>query len=403
MTIACPDCGLLETIPSLGRRSTALCRLCHSELEKTSGRSITAALSCSVAVFLLLVPGNLLPLVRIDLFGYRMQNLVSVGIADLWKQGWIILAGLSAAFIIVLPFIRFGLLSMVLGALKLHKRYSWLGSAFRWALWLDRWAMSDVFLLAGFVGYYRLINIGQANVSLQAGGFCFIAAAIFTMLSRASLDKRSVWRLIGPEKHLSENPILLSCTTCNLPQPLSADGRPCPRCGARLSTRKSAAMTRTAALLGAAFLLILPANIYPMNISNQLGSHQSYTIFTGVKALFESGLWPLGIVIFCTSILIPVAKMAVIAWCLASARWGLGRRLITKTRLFRLVSELGRWSNTDPFTIVFFVPLVHFGALASASAGWGATAFVMMTTLTMAAATTFDPRLMWDQAERRAA
>jgi paraquat-inducible protein A len=77
---------------------------------------------------------------------------------------------------------------------------------------------------------------------------------------------------------------------------------------------------------------------------------------------------------------------------------GSRRHLVTKTKVLRLISELGRWSKTDPFAIVFFVPLVHFGALGSESAGWGATAFMMMTFLTMVASVTFDPRLMWDVA-----
>jgi paraquat-inducible protein A len=50
---------------------------------------------------------------------------------------------------------------------------------------------------------------------------------------------------------------------------------------------------------------------------------------------------------------------------------------------------------------VFFVPLVKFGPLASSDADWGATAFMMMSVLTMAASNTFDPRLMWDAASSR--
>jgi paraquat-inducible protein A len=157
-------------------------------------------------------------------------------------------------------------------------------------------------------------------------------------------------------------------------------------------------MVRTTAMLITAFVLFFPANIYPMNVSNQLGNHVSYTIFHGIRALFSSGLWPLGGVIFCTSIAIPMAKILVVGWCVLSVRRRSKRHLVTKTKLFRAVAELGRWSNTDPFTIVFFVPLMNFGALASANAGWGATAFITMSFLTMVASSTFDPRLMWDAA-----
>ena len=115
--------------------------------------------------------------------------------------------------------------------------------------------------------------------------------------------------------------------------------------------------------------------------------------------MLENGLWPLGCIIFCTSILIPVGKIIVIAWCLMSVWRRSPRHLIAKTKAFRAVAELGRWSKTDPFTIVFFVPLVNFGALATATAGWGAMTFMLMSIFTMIASLTFDPRLMWDAAE----
>lgn len=398
MTIACPDCGALQHIPPLPRRAKAACGLCQADLEKTSGRSISAALACSLGTFLLLFPSNIAPLLRVDLFGMHAQNVIGVGIERLWNHKWLLISGASTVLVIAIPFVRFGLLSAVLGSLRLGYRPRWLGPAFRWAVWLDPWGMSDVFLLASFIGYYRLINLSQADVSVQFGGACFMAAGFLTMLSRASLDRRTVWRAVGPEVEVSPGTKTLSCTTCDLVQPLPSEGKACPRCGARLHTRKPDAMPRTAALLVAAFALFFPANILPMNVSSQLGTQTSYTIFTGVRDLFDAGLWPLGILVFCTSILIPIGKILAIGWCVWSVWRHSHTHLVAKTKIFRLVAELGRWSKTDPFTIVFFVPLVNFGALASATAGWGATAFMMMTLLTMFASNTFDPRLMWDAA-----
>lgn len=403
MTIACPDCGALQDLPPLPRRSTAVCRLCQRDLEKTSGRSVTAALACSLGTFLLLFPSNILPLLRVDVFGMHTQNVVGRGIAGLWDFRWFLIAGLSAAFVIAIPFVRFGLLSAVLGSLRLGYRPSWLGPTFRWAMWLDPWGMSDVFLLASFVGYYRLINLSQADVYVQLGGACFMAAGFLTMLSRAALDQRTVWRAVGPEAEVVPGTETLSCTTCDLVQPLSREGKACSRCGARLRARKPDAMPRTAALLAAAFILIFPANILPMDVSTHMGTQVNYTIFTGVRDLFEAGLWPLGALVFCTSILIPFGKIVAVGWCVLSVWRRSHTHLIAKTKTFRIVAELGRWSKTDPFTIVFFVPLVNFGALASANAGWGATAFMLMTFLTMIASNTFDPRLMWDVAASRPA
>lgn len=184
--------------------------------------------------------------------------------------------------------------------------------------------------------------------------------------------------------------------------PLSHDGQRCPRCGARLWLRKPDAAVWTAALLIAALALVLPANIYPMNVSNHLGQEVRYTILTGVQDLFKAGLYPLGVLVFCTSILTPAVKIFALGWGVLSVWRRSPRRLIAKTKALRIVAEMGRWSNTDAFAIVFFVPLIHFGPLGSENAGWGATAFVMMTVLTMVASVTFDPRLMWDAHDRAA-
>jgi paraquat-inducible protein A len=219
------------------------------------------------------------------------------------------------------------------------------------------------------------------------------------MLSRATLDRRTVWRAIRHEGKPEPGTQTISCTTCDLVRPAACEGERCPRCGERLHARKPDAMIRTTALLIAAAAFVLPANIFPMEVSSHLGMSQDYTIFTGVRELFEDGLWPLGCIIFCTSILIPVGKIAVIAWCVLSVWRRSPRHLIAKTKAFRAVAELGRWSKTDPFTIVFFVPLVNFGALASATAGWGAMTFMLMSMFTMVASFTFDPRLMWDAAD----
>ena len=346
MTIACPDCGTLEELPRLLRRDTAVCIRCQSDLEKTSGRSIGAALACSLATLLLLVPVNVLPLLRVDIFGMHTQTITAVGVAELWARGWILLAGLSALFVILFPFLRFGLLSAVLAALRLGRRPSWLGTAFRWSLWLDPWAMIDVYLLAGCIGYFRLINIDQAHLTIEPGGACFIAAAFLTMLSRATLDARTVWRAIGGETRAQKGEALVGCTTCDLVQPLSREGQPLSALRRAAAAAQARCDPGTAALLVAALALVLPANIFPMNISNHLGQQVHYTIMTGVQDLFKAGLYPLGVLIFCTSILTPrgedlrarlvcvvgLARLGGGAWsprprrCASSPRWAGGRR-----------------------------------------------------------------------------
>ena len=256
--------------------------------------------------------------------------------------------------------------------------------------------MPDVFLIGAFVGYSRVA--ANLNVTIEPGGYCFIAAALLSMLSRASLDKRSVWRAIGPDRPLDGSAPVLSCTTCDMVMPVAAQGQPCPRCGARLSVRKPYSISRTLALISAAFILYWPANIYPMSGSLQMGHIVHYRIIDGISELFAAGLAPLGVLIFCTSIAIPVLKIIGLGWFAASVLLRSKKYLVAKTKLFRVIDEIGRWSNVDPFTIAVFVPLMHFDSMVATNAEAGSTAFILVVVLTVLASRSFDPRLMWDAA-----
>nr|WP_318290024.1 paraquat-inducible protein A [Paraburkholderia sp. BL8N3] len=298
----------------------------------------------------------------------------------------------------VSAFLRFGGLVVVLGALRLDKRFRGIGALYRWTLWLDAWAMSDVYLVGCFIGYARVTQ--NLSGTIGAGGYCFIVAAVMSMLTRATLDRRSVWCAIASDRPLDPDEQAISCTTCNLVASLEREGQPCSRCGLRLRVRKTDAVVRAAALSLAALVLTLPANFYPMTMSVQLGKDVPHRIIDGVYELFHAGLWPFGILIICTSIVIPLAKVLGMAWFIASVCLRSHRHLRMKTHLFRWIDELGRWSNVDVFTIAAFAPLIRFHEIASTRTAPGATPFALVVFLTMAASRMFDPRLMWDVRHR---
>jgi paraquat-inducible protein A len=395
---ACPDCGTLLSFPPLPRRSTAICLRCHNQIETTIARSLDAALLCAVATLALLPLVDTLPLLSAELLGQRSQSSLVAGVAQLWQHDWIVLPSLSVVFVIVLPAVWMALLALVLGALRLGLRPPWLGHAFRWAVWLERWAMLDVFLLSVAVGYYYLTTIEHVAVMIESGGKILLAAGVLTMLSRATLDRRAVWRAIGGERTAVPHDRAIGCRTCGLIQSPPDEGAPCPRCRTHIRARKPDAATVTAALLSTAFILLLPANLSPMNSSDLLGVHLEYTNFGYVQQLWHLGLWPLSVITFWTSILNPAVMMTCLGWCVLSVWRRSDRRLVLKTKLLRTIAEAGRWTETGPLTIVFFVPLIDFGHLGAEAAGAGASAFIVMSLLLMAASVTFDPRLMWDAA-----
>ncbi len=397
MTIACTDCGSLQDIPPLPWGAIAVCPTCDNLLERTNGRSINGALACASATFVLLFPANLLPIMRVSMLGMSAESRLGAGVVTLWQHQWVIVALLVAAFAVVLPFVRFGLLSLVLALLQLGRRPHWLGRAFRWSLHLDQWAMPDVFLIGCAVGYSRIAAV--MPVTIGWGGICLIFAALLCMLSRATLDQRAVWRVLSPESAAPpEDESAIACLFCDLVRPAAAEGSPCPRCGLRLRARKPDSMTRTAALVIAGFALFFPANLYPMSIDRQFGVLVPHRIVDGIMELFQAHLWPLGVLIFFTSIAIPLLKLAGLSWFLISVWRGARHRLVLKTRLCRLIDEIGRWSCVDVFTIAVFLPLMQFDGIVSTNAADGAPPFLLVVVLTMLASRAFDPRLMWDAA-----
>jgi paraquat-inducible protein A len=220
------------------------------------------------------------------------------------------------------------------------------------------------------------------------------------MLCRATLDRSSVWSTLGSAPALPvAGAAAISCTVCDLAIAARAEHERCPRCGARIYARKPSTYVRTLALVIAGFALYIPANLYPMNTNVQLGEVVKYRIIDGITDLFKAGFWPLGVLIFCTSIAIPLLKLLGLSWFLVSIRRRSTRSLVLKTRLSRLIDEIGRWSNVDVFTLAIFIPMIQFGGLATASAGIGGVAFILVVMLTMVASRIFDPRLLWDAAQ----
>lgn len=198
---------------------------------------------------------------------------------------------------------------------------------------------------------------------------------------------------------------LLACSVCGLVC-RSPDARPdrtrqCPRCGAGLHFRKPDSLARTTALLAAAAILYIPANAFPMMTVVSFGRRTTDTIFSGVIHLAQSGMWPIALLVFFASIVVPVLKLVILGGLVISVHRRSPWRRRQRTRLYRLTETIGRWSMVDIFMMSILAALVRLEAIATIEPGVGATAFAAVVILTMLAATTFDPRLIWDTAEER--
>jgi paraquat-inducible protein A len=191
---------------------------------------------------------------------------------------------------------------------------------------------------------------------------------------------------------------LLSCHDCGLlSKPAGGHmGGVCPRCGAHLHLRKPDSLTRTWALLITAAILYIPANLLPVMEAGSMFGSQKDTILSGVIYLWNSGSAPIALLIFFASILVPLAKLFALAYLLISVQRRSVLMPLQRTQLYRLAEFIGRWSMVDIYVVALLVTLVQFGGLATIHPAPGAIAFGGVVVLTMIAAMSFDPRLIWD-------
>jgi paraquat-inducible protein A len=198
---------------------------------------------------------------------------------------------------------------------------------------------------------------------------------------------------------------LTRCGSCekllrSLPLPRGGRAR-CPRCGTTLSHRKPGSFARTWALVIAACILYVPANLYPVMEVAGPGGSEADTILSGVQAMFAAGWYPVGVLIFFASITVPLLKLLSLIGLLISVQRRSHWRPRDRTVLYRVVEVIGRWSMLDMFVVSLTVALVQLGAVATVEPRIGATFFAAVVVLTIFAAQSFDPRLIWDAMEEK--
>lgn len=136
-----------------------------------------------------------------------------------------------------------------------------------------------------------------------------------------------------------------------------------------------------------------------MTVTSALGSVQPDTIMSGVIYFIHSGSWEIAAVIFIASIFVPMAKLAILIFLLLSVQFRWRWRPKDRTVLYRMTELVGRWSMVDVYVVTILVALVKLGAVASIEAGPAAVFFACVVVLTMLAAESFDPRIIWDVIE----
>jgi len=398
----CPQCGLVSLLPAMRPDLVAECPRCFHTLWRMRLNPFEFPIACGLAGALFYVYAIIAPFLEISAYGRFSLARLETGPVQLGLQGFELVGALVAAVTVILPGVKLGLMLVTLIGLRISALpRSLLKQVFRWYRPVSPWAMIDVYLLGFLVAYTRLTAI--ASVHLDTALFSLIGLMLSLAAADAALDEEAVWRALDQEDTAPPPPRKaaaqrIGCTSCGMLN-RAEPGERCRRCHAVLHFRKPDSIARCWAFVIAAIALYVPANIYAVLVITQLGATNSYTIMGGIVELANYGLWPLAALVFLASITIPLMKLLILAYMLVMTQLRSSTHLLGRTRAYRLIDFIGRWSMIDVFMISILVALVRFGQFANIRSDVGAPCFAAVVVLTIFAADCFDPRLMWDAAD----
>ncbi|NVK57991.1 MAG: paraquat-inducible protein A [Alteromonadaceae bacterium] len=368
----CSQCDASVSIPSLQNKQRAVCPRCGYTLSIYHRNDIALALSLAISALIFLVLA--LPFNFLTFRANGQQNSIDLpgGLNVLIEQDYVSLALITALATLVLPGLVLLGLVVLLSARLTTSPQRWMKTVFSWISMLMPWSMAEIFLLGILVSLIKITSMADIAVGMSFYAFVGFTVSMSAALFYYDEIRLKLWLYAGdlpPVKPLSRQHNNLS-------------------------------IQRTWALLFTALLLYIPANTLPIMSTELLGSAEKNTIMGGVISLWQSGSYPIAMVIFFASIVIPAFKLVVLArlnYAVQSSELTQPKR---QARYYRFIELIGRWSMIDVFVVAILVALIQLGSTLSIHPGPAALAFCALVFITMLAAMTFDSRLIWQQREK---
>jgi len=413
--IACHECDLLQWETALSEGGTARCQRCDAVLYRSLPATSDRALALTVAAAILFAVANCFPVIGLWVNGTLVETTLFRAASSMYANGMWPIAGLVFVTTILMPSMNIAAVIYLLLPVQLGGFPQRPEIVLRVLRHVAPWGMIEVLMLGLLVALVKLQHIASVVPGIAIWAF----GAVMVLLAAAAVtfSPRAIWARIGSVQNncdvspgvnagsftaaTAARAGLFICHDCDLlSKPLAhVHGAGCPRCGTTLHLRKPDSLKRTWAFIFAAMILYIPAVLLPVMVTSTLFGAQSDTILSGVVYLWTTGSWLLAAIVFIASVVVPMLKILALIYLAWSTQLCSPLMPRQRTRVYRMVEFVGRWSMLDIYVITILVALVQFGKVATIEAGPGAIAFGAVIVLTMFAALSFDPRLIWDAVE----
>lgn len=389
----CCYCNLKLSVPPHDAQQSVNCPRCGSQLDDGRSWSLNRLFILSITLLMLAPIAFWQPLISINLLSTQINANVIEGVKLINQQGDPLTASIVAFCAIVAPLLLpISIVYLYLGnlgkccRLNLRPVLLVLGR-------LKEWVMLDVYLIG--LGIAAIKMQDYASVVLGNGFIAFITMTFISLLILIHLNVEQLWRFFYPKPDQGNEPDALPCRACHYTGPANSLGD-CQRCHRPLHQREPYSIQKTWAALIAAMILLFPANLMPISIVYLNGQRTEDTIYSGVISLIDTGNWPIAVIVFIASILVPFIKILIMVILLFSIQRSSNIDPVLRMKLLKFVSWIGRWSILDLFVIALMMTLINRDQLMSFTMGPAALFFGVAVILTILAVEWLDSRLIWD-------
>jgi len=411
--IICPKCHTLHQKTCIEKGKKAVCGHCGKELYHYDERTLDHGLALGITGLILFAVANFFPLVRVDILGHEQHVTIISMVKSLFENGFYVV-GIVVAFMVFIFPLMILLIYVLLSWLMRQKKGEQLTKELLILLsHLLPWSMIEIYLVSILVALVKLIGYMQIHFGLS-----FWALALFVFLDiylTKSVHIGELWELryrlynesncrsgvasSSPQTEINTSDIV-RCPICEAVNYNSTGKITCHRCQSTIYKDLKKSTSRAWAFLVTALILYIPANLYPILISEQFHTQEGNTIIGGIILLWEEGSYPIALIILVASVLVPILKFIVLLYLLISTssinRYK--RSKVNQHKLHYLTEVIGPWSMVDVFVVAVLTGLVQLSTI-KVLAGPGATAFVLMVLFTMFSALSVDTRLFEERRE----
>lgn len=402
--VRCIECDATVSVRRPQEGEYAQCPRCHHKLQSGSRWSLKRCSLIALSILILMPFALGYPLLSLDLLGTKIDASVWKGIWKMAVEGYSYTAFMIFICAVLMP-VSFAILVIMLQLSKLLKIKP--RNVLLFVGYIKPWVMFDVYLVALGVTMFKVREYATLEVEVYLIAFVFTALLTTLLLIKINLD--DLWHDFYPDQKpvtKSDKPLEL-CTACDytfLKEDQEYDHRHraiCPRCASLIETPDSVKLQRVWATLVAGIIMLFPANLLPISGVYLTGNLSQDTLMSGVMSFISMGSYFVAFVVFFASIFVPVSKILIMLYLLASVHFKWRHSIKWQMRLLHIIHFVGRWSMLDLFVLALMMSLVTRGQIINFTVGPAAFYFGAAVFLTMISTSQFDSRLIWKIYDRK--